>query len=111
MPAAGWVVAGTGGRAGPPARLDRPGTSGRVALGLATTVADQVPRVGLAMQTHIVGVIAFNQTIGWGCFPRPGAGPGAGRGVTLRLVRGRVRVAVLRPAGSVEALWVKSRSS
>ena len=35
-----------------------------VALGLATIVADRLPRLGLAMQTMIVGIIAFNETVG-----------------------------------------------
>jgi Kef-type K+ transport system membrane component KefB len=35
-----------------------------VALGLATIVADRLPLVGLAMQTLIVGVIAFNESVG-----------------------------------------------
>lgn len=35
-----------------------------VALGLATIVADRLPRLGLAMQTVIVGIIAFNETVG-----------------------------------------------
>jgi Kef-type K+ transport system membrane component KefB len=35
-----------------------------VALGLATVVADRLPRVGLAMQTVIVGIIAFNESLG-----------------------------------------------
>ena len=35
-----------------------------VALGLATIVADRLPRVGLAMQVVAVGVIAFNETVG-----------------------------------------------
>ncbi|MBA3345808.1 MAG: cation:proton antiporter [Gemmatimonadales bacterium] len=35
-----------------------------VALGLATVVADRLPRLGLAMQTLIVGVIAFNESVG-----------------------------------------------
>lgn len=35
-----------------------------VALGLATIVADRLPVVGVAMQTLIVGVIAFNESVG-----------------------------------------------
>jgi Kef-type K+ transport system membrane component KefB len=35
-----------------------------VALGLATIVADRLPRLGLAMQTIIVGIIAFNESVG-----------------------------------------------
>lgn len=35
-----------------------------VALGLATIVADQLPRLGGAMQVLIVGVIAFNESVG-----------------------------------------------
>jgi Kef-type K+ transport system membrane component KefB len=35
-----------------------------VALGLATVVADRLPRLGLAMQTVIVGIIAFNESVG-----------------------------------------------
>jgi len=35
-----------------------------VALGLATIVADRLPRLGLAMQTVIVGIIAFNGSVG-----------------------------------------------
>jgi long-subunit acyl-CoA synthetase (AMP-forming) len=35
-----------------------------VALGLATIVADRLPVVGFAMQTLIVGVIAFNESVG-----------------------------------------------
>ena len=35
-----------------------------VALGLATIVADRLPVLGLAMQTLIVGVIAFNESVG-----------------------------------------------
>jgi hypothetical protein len=35
-----------------------------VALGLATIVADRLPRIGVAMQTLIVGVIAFNESLG-----------------------------------------------
>jgi Kef-type K+ transport system membrane component KefB len=35
-----------------------------VALGLATVVADRLPVLGLAMQTLIVGVIAFNESVG-----------------------------------------------
>jgi Kef-type K+ transport system membrane component KefB len=35
-----------------------------VALGLATVVADRLPLLGLAMQTLIVGVIAFNESVG-----------------------------------------------
>jgi Kef-type K+ transport system membrane component KefB len=35
-----------------------------VALGLATTVADRLPTIGLAMQTLTVGIIAVNQAVG-----------------------------------------------
>ncbi len=35
-----------------------------VALGLATIVADRLPRIGVAMQTVIVGIIAFNESVG-----------------------------------------------
>ena len=35
-----------------------------VALGLATIIADRLPRLGLAMQTMIVGIIAFNESVG-----------------------------------------------
>ena len=35
-----------------------------VALGLATIVADRLPRIGVAMQTLIVGVIALNESVG-----------------------------------------------
>lgn len=35
-----------------------------VALGLATTVADRLPVVGIAMQTLVIGVIAFNESLG-----------------------------------------------
>ncbi len=35
-----------------------------VALGLATIVADRLPRLGLGMQTVIVGIIAFNESVG-----------------------------------------------
>jgi Kef-type K+ transport system membrane component KefB len=35
-----------------------------VALGLATILADRLPRLGVAMQTAIVGVIALNQCLG-----------------------------------------------
>jgi Kef-type K+ transport system membrane component KefB len=35
-----------------------------VALGLASIVADRLPRLGLAMQTVIVGIIAFNESVG-----------------------------------------------
>jgi Kef-type K+ transport system membrane component KefB len=35
-----------------------------VALGLAATVADRLPGIGLAMQTLTVGVIALNQALG-----------------------------------------------
>ena len=35
-----------------------------VALGLATIVADRLPRLGVAMQTVIVGIIAFNESVG-----------------------------------------------
>jgi Kef-type K+ transport system membrane component KefB len=35
-----------------------------VALGLATIVADRLPLLGVAMQTLIVGVIAFNESVG-----------------------------------------------
>jgi Kef-type K+ transport system membrane component KefB len=35
-----------------------------VALGLATIVADRLPRLGVAMQTMIVGIIAFNESVG-----------------------------------------------
>lgn len=35
-----------------------------VALGLATIVADRLPVVGFAMHTLIVGVIAFNESVG-----------------------------------------------
>jgi Kef-type K+ transport system membrane component KefB len=35
-----------------------------VALGLATIVADRLPRLGLAMQSVIVGIIAFNESVG-----------------------------------------------
>jgi Kef-type K+ transport system membrane component KefB len=35
-----------------------------VALGLATIVADRLPRLGLMMQTMIVGIIAFNESVG-----------------------------------------------
>jgi hypothetical protein len=41
-----------------------------VALGLATIVADRLPRIGVAMQTLIVGVIAFNETVGSVVFRR-----------------------------------------
>lgn len=35
-----------------------------VALGLATTVADRLPGIGLRMQTLTVGIIALNQAVG-----------------------------------------------
>ena len=35
-----------------------------VALGLATIVAEGLPRLGMAMQALIVGVIAFNESVG-----------------------------------------------
>lgn len=35
-----------------------------VALGLATVVADRLPEIGAAMQVLIVGVIAFNESVG-----------------------------------------------
>ncbi len=35
-----------------------------VALGLATIVADRLPRLGLAMQAMIVGIIALNESVG-----------------------------------------------
>jgi Kef-type K+ transport system membrane component KefB len=35
-----------------------------VALGLATIVADRLPKLGLAMQTIILGIIAFNESVG-----------------------------------------------
>jgi Kef-type K+ transport system membrane component KefB len=35
-----------------------------VALGLATILSDRLPVLGLAMQTLIVGVIAFNESVG-----------------------------------------------
>lgn len=35
-----------------------------VALGLATTVADRLPGIGLSMQTLTVGIIALNQAVG-----------------------------------------------
>jgi Kef-type K+ transport system membrane component KefB len=35
-----------------------------VALGLATILADRLPRLGLAMQSVIVGIIAFNESVG-----------------------------------------------
>ncbi|HEU5041449.1 MAG TPA: cation:proton antiporter [Gemmatimonadales bacterium] len=35
-----------------------------VALGLATIIADRLPVLGVAMQTLIVGVIAFNESVG-----------------------------------------------
>jgi Kef-type K+ transport system membrane component KefB len=35
-----------------------------VALGLATIVADRLPRIGVAMQTLIIGVIAVNESVG-----------------------------------------------
>jgi hypothetical protein len=41
-----------------------------VALGLATIVADRLPRIGVAMQTLIVGVIAFNESVGSVVFRR-----------------------------------------
>jgi len=41
-----------------------------VALGLATIVADRLPRIGVAMQTLIVGVIAVNETVGSVVFRR-----------------------------------------
>jgi Kef-type K+ transport system membrane component KefB len=41
-----------------------------VALGLAAIVADRLPGVGQAMQTLIVGVIAFNETVGSVLFRR-----------------------------------------
>jgi hypothetical protein len=40
------------------------GSQAGVALGLATIVADRLPRLGLAMQTMIVGIIAFNESVG-----------------------------------------------
>ena len=39
-------------------------TQAGVALGLAAIVADRLPRIGVAMQTLIVGVIAFNESVG-----------------------------------------------
>ena len=41
-----------------------------VALGLAAIVADRLPRIGVAMQTLIVGVIAFNESVGSVVFRR-----------------------------------------
>ena len=41
-----------------------------VALGLASIVADRLPRIGVAMQTLIVGIIAFNETVGSVVFRR-----------------------------------------
>jgi Kef-type K+ transport system membrane component KefB len=35
-----------------------------VALGLATIVADRLPVVGIAMQTFVIGVVAFNESLG-----------------------------------------------
>jgi hypothetical protein len=35
-----------------------------VALGLATVVAERLPGLGAAMQVLIVGVIAFNESVG-----------------------------------------------
>jgi len=35
-----------------------------VALGLATIVADRLPVVGIAMQTMVIGVVAFNESVG-----------------------------------------------
>jgi Kef-type K+ transport system membrane component KefB len=35
-----------------------------VALGLATIVADRLPKLGLAMHTIILGIIAFNESVG-----------------------------------------------
>ena len=35
-----------------------------VALGLATIVADRLPLVGVAMQTLVIGVVAFNESVG-----------------------------------------------
>ena len=35
-----------------------------VALGLASIIADRLPRIGVTMQTVIVGVIALNQSLG-----------------------------------------------
>jgi Kef-type K+ transport system membrane component KefB len=35
-----------------------------VALGLATIVADRLPLVGIAMQTLVIGVVAFNESLG-----------------------------------------------
>jgi hypothetical protein len=37
---------------------------------LATIVADRLPRIGVAMQTLIVGVIAVNETVGSVVFRR-----------------------------------------
>ena len=47
-----------------------------VALGLATIVADRLPRLGLAMQTLIVGIIAFNESVGPVLFRRGSIGRG-----------------------------------
>lgn len=41
-----------------------------VALGLATVVADRLPGIGAAMQVLIVGVIAFNESVGSVLFRR-----------------------------------------
>jgi Kef-type K+ transport system membrane component KefB len=41
-----------------------------VALGLAAIVADRLPRIGVAMQTLIVGVIAVNESVGSVVFRR-----------------------------------------
>jgi Kef-type K+ transport system membrane component KefB len=41
-----------------------------VALGLAAIVADRLPRIGTAMQTLIVGVIAVNESVGSVVFRR-----------------------------------------
>ena len=46
-----------------------------VALGLATIVAERLPRLGMAMQVVIVGVIAFNESVGPVLFRR-GLRPG-----------------------------------
>jgi hypothetical protein len=35
-----------------------------VALGMATIVADRLPVVGVAMETLVIGVVAFNESLG-----------------------------------------------
>ncbi len=69
-----------------------------VALGLATIVADRLPGLGVAMQVLIVGIIAFNESVGPDAVPpRPGSGGGDRRTLTKALRRHHPTVKIAVP--------------